>query len=44
MGCDIGEEQIPEFEWSQISEWECNQSLQPDERGPPGENVWVEPP
>jgi hypothetical protein len=43
MACDISDE-IPESEWSQISEWERNQSLQPDERGPPSENEWVEPP
>jgi hypothetical protein len=44
MACDISDEQIPESEWSQISEWERNQSLRPDERGPPSENEWVEPP
>ena len=41
MGCDVSDEQIPEFEWSQISEWEWSHQA---EHGPPGEIEWVEPP
>jgi len=41
MVCDISGEQISESEWSQIPEWD---EWSPDERGPPSENDWIDPP
>jgi len=37
MGCEITDEQIPECEWSQLAS-------EADERGPPSENDWIDPP
>jgi hypothetical protein len=37
MGCDLTNEQIPESEWSQLAS-------KPDQRGPPSENDWIDPP
>ncbi len=37
MGCDITDEQIPEWEWNQLAS-------EPDERGPPSENYCIDPP
>jgi len=38
LGCDITDEQIPEWEWSQ------EVIPEPDERGPPSENYGIDPP
>lgn len=37
MSCDITDEQIAEWEWSQLGP-------EPDERGPPNDNHWIDPP